>query len=156
MADAKTSTVIGGGTVQGVVGARTVNIENFTFYAAAQLPAEPPRETEDAVPILPCPYPGLAYFSPQDSGLCFGRERAIARLAEAGRSTEPDRTGWRFRQRQVLGRSCRLGAPPQRARKLALHTFPNRRRARQQPLPVLSARSRTAVQRQLQPNASIR
>jgi hypothetical protein len=83
MADAETSTVIEGGTVQGVVGARTVNIENFTFYAAAQLPAEPPRETENQIAILPCPYPGLAYFSPADSGLFFGRGRAIARLEEA-------------------------------------------------------------------------
>jgi hypothetical protein len=83
MGDAKVSTVVEDGTVQGIVGAGTVNIENFTFNAAAQLPAEPPQDTEYQAAILPCPYPGLAYFSPQDSGLFFGRERTIARLEEA-------------------------------------------------------------------------
>src|SRR5262249_57297725 len=39
----------------------------------------------DAVgePITPCPYPGLAYFGPGDADLFFGRDAAIARLAEA-------------------------------------------------------------------------
>lgn len=83
MAEAKVRTTIEGGTTQGVVGAHTVNIENFTLYAAAQLPAQPPRDTEGQAAIPPCPYPGLAYFGPQDSGLFFGRERAIARLREA-------------------------------------------------------------------------
>jgi hypothetical protein len=41
-----------------------------------------PRKTgEGAIP--PCPYPGLAYFRPQDSALFFGRGAAITRLAAA-------------------------------------------------------------------------
>jgi hypothetical protein len=83
MAGATVNTAIEGGTVQGIVGAGTVHIENLTLYAAAQLPAEPPQENEDRAPIPPCPYPGLAYFGPQDRALFFGRERAIARLEEA-------------------------------------------------------------------------
>jgi WD40 repeat protein len=82
MASATVSTEIAGGTVQGIVGAHTVNIENFTLYAAAQLQTKPPRDTEDRVPAPHCPYPGLAYFGPQDSALFFGRERAIERLTE--------------------------------------------------------------------------
>ena len=36
-----------------------------------------------AEPIEPCPYPGLAYFGPNDADLFFGRDAAITRLAAA-------------------------------------------------------------------------
>jgi hypothetical protein len=71
-------TNIAGGVVQGVVGAESVCIVNLNFYGSA-LPAQPPQEVDKGT-IPPCPYPGLAYFGPQDSALFFGREAAIARL----------------------------------------------------------------------------
>jgi hypothetical protein len=72
-------TIITGGQFQGVAGAGMVNIENFTIY---NRPAEEPTPT-GAEPIPPCPYPGLAYFGPDDADLFFGRDGAVARLAEA-------------------------------------------------------------------------
>jgi hypothetical protein len=83
MAEAKLSTTIEQSTAQGVIGAESVYIANLTFYGGPQLPAQPPRDAGEHAAIPPCPYPGLAYFGPQDSGLFFGRERAIARLQEA-------------------------------------------------------------------------
>jgi WD40 repeat protein/TPR repeat protein len=67
------------GGVVGVAGAGYVHIENLTQYAAASTPAPAPA----AGPIPPCPYPGLAYFGPQDSGRFFGRETAIEALDRA-------------------------------------------------------------------------
>jgi WD40 repeat protein len=80
MTDHKIETTITGGQIQGVAGAGTVVIENFTIYnrAVEELAAAPSTE-----PIPPCPYPGLAYFGPGDADLFFGRDAAIARLAEA-------------------------------------------------------------------------
>jgi hypothetical protein len=72
---------IEGGTIQGVVGAGTVVIENL-YLPGSALPPKPPRKLEvDSIP--PCPYPGLAYFGPQDSDLFFGREKAITALEGA-------------------------------------------------------------------------
>jgi formylglycine-generating enzyme required for sulfatase activity len=73
-------TDIGGGVVQGVIGAQSVVIENLTFYSRAP---EEPAQTAGTEPIGPCPYPGLAYFGPNDADLFFGRDAAITRLAEA-------------------------------------------------------------------------
>jgi energy-coupling factor transporter ATP-binding protein EcfA2 len=81
MTGAEINTTVEGGTVQGIVGARSVVIENLTFYGSA-LPAQPPQQIDDAT-IPPCPYPGLEYFGPQDSALFFGRDTAIARLTAA-------------------------------------------------------------------------
>jgi hypothetical protein len=65
--------------IQGVAG--TVFIENLTIYNRA---VEEPAVTDTAgEPIAPCPYPGLAYFGPEDADLFYGRDAAIARLAEA-------------------------------------------------------------------------
>src|SRR3979409_2422299 len=74
-------TDVGGGVVQGFVGTESVRIENLNFYGTA-LPGQPPQDV-DAGAIPPCPYPGLAYFGPQDSALFFGRNAAIARLEAA-------------------------------------------------------------------------
>src|SRR5271165_5092932 len=80
MTDATVETTVTGGQIQGVAGAGTVVIENFTIYNRS---VEEPAVT-DAVgeQIAPCPYPGLAYFGPGDADLFFGRDEAIARLAE--------------------------------------------------------------------------
>lgn len=83
---AEIKTSVNGGIVQGVVGAQSVVIENLTFYGSA-LPTHPPLEIKDGG-LPPCPYPGLAYFGPQDGALFFGRDAAITRLETAvGRST---------------------------------------------------------------------
>jgi formylglycine-generating enzyme required for sulfatase activity len=70
-----------GGTVQGIVGAQQVVIENLHFYGSA-LPAAPPEGIDDGT-IAPCPYPGLAYYGPQDGGMFFGRDKAVAALEAA-------------------------------------------------------------------------
>jgi WD40 repeat protein len=78
--DQKVETTITGGHIQGIAGAGSVVIENFTIInrGAEAVAAEPGTEA-----IPPCPYPGLAYFGPNDAGLFFGRDAAIARLSEA-------------------------------------------------------------------------
>ena len=81
MSEPKIETTITGGQIQGVAGAGTVVIENFTIYNRAV--EEPAAADTSAEPISPCPYPGLAYFGPGDAELFFGRDAAIARLAEA-------------------------------------------------------------------------
>jgi hypothetical protein len=68
---------VSGGSV-GVVGAQVVRIENL--YVGAGAPTEPAKP---AGPIPPCPYPGLAYFGPEDASRFFGREQAILALITA-------------------------------------------------------------------------
>src|SRR5882757_8813613 len=79
MANPTVDVKVSGGQIQGVAGAGSVVIENFTIYNRA---AEEPAAT-DAGRSPPCPYPGLAYFGPSDAELFFGRDAAITRLAEA-------------------------------------------------------------------------
>ena len=81
MTDATVETTVTGGQIQGVAGAGTVHIENFTIYNRSV--EEPAAADATGEPIPPCPYPGLAYFGPGDADLFFGRDAAIARLAEA-------------------------------------------------------------------------
>ena len=81
MTNGSIETTISGGRIQGVAGAGTVHIENFTIYNRAV--EEPAAADAALIPIAPCPYPGLAYFGPGDADLFFGRDTAIARLAEA-------------------------------------------------------------------------
>jgi WD40 repeat protein len=81
MTDQKVATTITGGQIQGVAGAGSVVIENFTIINRSA--EEPTAPIAGAEPIPPCPYPGLAYFGPNDSNLFFGRDAAIARLTEA-------------------------------------------------------------------------
>jgi hypothetical protein len=81
MTNGTIETTITGGQVQGVAGAGTVHIENFTIFNRV---VEEPAATDAAVgSIALCPYPGLAYFGPEDADLFFGRDAAIARLAES-------------------------------------------------------------------------
>jgi|GEM_PF-816095 len=70
-----------GGQIQGVAGAGSVVIENFTIYNRA--PEEPDAHAADGEPIGPCPYPGLDYFGPDDAARFFGRDAAIDRLTTA-------------------------------------------------------------------------
>jgi ABC-type multidrug transport system fused ATPase/permease subunit len=58
-----------------IVGRDKITIYNY-FYSAL----EPAAGSED---IGACPYPGLAYFGPNDATLFFGRDAAIDRLTEA-------------------------------------------------------------------------
>jgi len=81
MTDATVETTVTGGQIQGVVGAGTVVIENFTIYNRAV--EEPAIADAVGTPIVPCPYPGLTYFGPGDAHQFFGRDAAITRLAEA-------------------------------------------------------------------------
>ena len=81
MADAKVETTISGGEIHGIAGAGSVVIENFTIYNRAPEPVAP--ADTGAEPIPPCPFPGLAYFGPDDADLFFGRDAAIDRLVEA-------------------------------------------------------------------------
>ncbi len=81
MTNGTIETTITGGRIQGVAGAGTVHIENFTIYN--RVVEEPAAADAAAGPIARCPYPGLAYFGPEHADLFFGRDAAIARLAEA-------------------------------------------------------------------------
>ena len=84
MSDARIETTISGGQIQGVAGAGSVIIENFTAITIYNRAIEEPAVIDAAgEPIAPCPYPGLAYFGPGEAELFFGRDAAIARLAEA-------------------------------------------------------------------------
>jgi hypothetical protein len=71
------TSVVSGGAI-GVAGAQVVRIENL--YVGAGAPTEPEKP---AGPIPPCPYPGLAYFGPEDASRFFGREQAISALVAA-------------------------------------------------------------------------
>jgi len=83
MTEPTVGVTVSGGQVQGIAGAGSVVIENFTIYnRAAEEPATP-ATAADTEPIAPCPYPGLAYFGPDDADRFFGRDAAITRLAEA-------------------------------------------------------------------------
>jgi hypothetical protein len=68
---------VSGGAV-GIASAQVVRIENL--YVGA---AEPIELVKPAGPIPLCPYPGLAYFGPQDAARFFGREQGIRALAKA-------------------------------------------------------------------------
>ncbi len=78
MSDTSINATVQTGGVAGVAGASFVHIENLTQCAAA-----PPPAPLAVGPIPPCPYPGLAYFGPQDSTRFFGREKAIEALESA-------------------------------------------------------------------------
>jgi len=69
------ATVSGGAA--GLVGVRFARIENLYVGAAV------PTAAAATGPIPPCPYPGLAYFGPQDASRFFGREQATQALVAA-------------------------------------------------------------------------
>ena len=77
MNEASINATVNGGAV-GVAGAQVVRIENLYVGAVAALSSEKPIGS-----IPSCPYPGLAYFGPQDASRFFGREQAIEALVAA-------------------------------------------------------------------------
>jgi hypothetical protein len=77
MNEAAVTAAVSGGAV-GVAGAQVVRIENL--YVGAPAGTEP---SKPAGPIPPCPYPGLAYFGPQDAPRFFSRDKAIEALVDA-------------------------------------------------------------------------
>jgi WD40 repeat protein/energy-coupling factor transporter ATP-binding protein EcfA2 len=77
MNDTSISAAVSGGAV-GVAGAQVVRIENLYVGTAASTELVKP-----AGPIPLCPYPGLAYFGPEDASRFFGREQAISALVAA-------------------------------------------------------------------------
>ena len=87
MNETSITTTVENGAVVGVAGAETVTVEQQTNIGTivlnlatgiARAPAPEPTG-----PIPPCPYPGLAYFGPQDAARFFGREQAIQALVSA-------------------------------------------------------------------------
>ena len=86
MSETSINTTVENGAVVGVAGAerlpsnsRQTSEPSFsTLQLASQSPAPEPTG-----PIPPCPYPGLAYFGPQDATRFFGREKAIQALIGA-------------------------------------------------------------------------
>ncbi len=76
MSETSINATVSGGGAAGVLGARDVHIENLYVGAVTATPPVPG-------PIPPCPYPGLAYFGPQDAARFFGREQAIQALITA-------------------------------------------------------------------------
>jgi hypothetical protein len=69
-------------TVQGFGVAQEVHIGTFVInnYSGPPPPAKP---TDITKAIAPCPYPGLAYFGPDDAQQFFGRDKAIEKLSAA-------------------------------------------------------------------------
>jgi hypothetical protein len=86
MNETSINAVVSGGAV-GVAGAETVTVEQQTVIGTLVLNLPTGiRGAPTAQPTGPmpaCPYPGLAYFRPQDGSRFFGRDKAIAALVDA-------------------------------------------------------------------------
>jgi formylglycine-generating enzyme required for sulfatase activity len=80
MTEPVASTAISGGTQTGIIGAASVTATQIIINNYPASVAEP---ASDAGEIGPCPYPGLAYFGPNDADRFFGRDEAIGKLATA-------------------------------------------------------------------------
>jgi hypothetical protein len=79
------------GQIIGPVGNQSVVIENFVVYAHG--PEKPSGESDVSKPIAPSPYPGLAYFGPDDTAWFFGRDEAVQKLTAAV-TRQSDGSGW--------------------------------------------------------------
>jgi WD domain, G-beta repeat len=77
-----TGTTIHGGSQTGLIGVGTVTATSIIINNYAE-PRPPADQTATSKEIAPCPYPGLAYFGPDDAKLFFGRDEAIGKLATA-------------------------------------------------------------------------
>jgi signal transduction histidine kinase len=73
-------TEISGGTQSGIIGAAAITAAQIIINNHPPPVAEP---LAGAGTIGPCPYPGLAYFGPNDADRFFGRDEAIGKLMEA-------------------------------------------------------------------------
>jgi hypothetical protein len=80
MADPGVETKIAGGSQTGIIGVRSVSAGSIVINNYPGASPEPVAAREE---IGACPYPGLAYFEPNDAARFFGRDAAIDRLAEA-------------------------------------------------------------------------
>jgi energy-coupling factor transporter ATP-binding protein EcfA2 len=78
--DAAVNVKVSGGAV-GIAGAQEAHVGSQTFINNFYGPA--PRTEIAKRDIPPCPYPGLAYFGPDDASRFFGREQAIQGLVTA-------------------------------------------------------------------------
>jgi hypothetical protein len=85
--DALITANVSGSTV-GVAGAQDVRIGSQTFISNFYTATPQAEIAKSTGPVPPCPYPGLAYFGPNDTSRFFGREQAIKalQLAVAKRS----------------------------------------------------------------------
>jgi pSer/pThr/pTyr-binding forkhead associated (FHA) protein/energy-coupling factor transporter ATP-binding protein EcfA2 len=70
------------GVQQGIVGAGVVYVGTLNFSSPSN-PAVAEQAGDDGAPAPPCPYPGLAYFGPEEADRFYGRDAVIERLAEA-------------------------------------------------------------------------
>ena len=103
-----------------------MRIETFVInnYSGFPPPAEP-NDTTKA--IVPCPYPGLAYFGPDDAERFFGRDEAIEKLSAAVTRQSLTALGRRLRE---MTRSARLMLRSlHQALLLSVRTFSGRRHA---------------------------
>jgi hypothetical protein len=73
---------VSGGAV-GAAGAENVRIGSQTFISNFYSATPQAEIAKPSGPIPPCPYPGLAYFGPNDALRFFGREQAIQALVTA-------------------------------------------------------------------------
>jgi hypothetical protein len=80
MTEPAVSTAISGGTQSGIIGAATVTAGQIIINNHPPPLAEPAAV---AGAIGTCPYPGLAYFGPNDADRFFGRDEAIGKLVAA-------------------------------------------------------------------------
>jgi WD40 repeat protein len=75
-------TTIHGGSQTGLIGVGAVTAASIVINNYADL-RPPTEQTDTAKAVVPCPYPGLAYFGPGDAELFFGRDEAVDKLLKA-------------------------------------------------------------------------
>jgi hypothetical protein len=80
MPEPAVGTAISGGTQSGIIGAATVTAAQIIIN---NYPTHVTEPAAAAGVIGPCPYPGLAYFGPNEADRFFGRDEAIAKLVAA-------------------------------------------------------------------------
>ena len=117
------------GGAAGLVGGRVAHIENLTYAVALRT-----RGGRQDRSLPPCPYPGLAYFGPHDAARFFGRETGDPGSRSGRRQTQLHCARRGIGQRQIVCRSGRSRAEARRPRRLAFDLFPDRDRARQEPV----------------------
>jgi hypothetical protein len=74
---------IDGGSQSGIIGAAVVTGNTITIYNYSPPVPAPTAPIDGPEDIPRCPYPGLAYFGPNDSARFFGRDKTIAQLTSA-------------------------------------------------------------------------
>jgi hypothetical protein len=82
MTEPRVTTSISGGRQAGIIGAANVTANAMTFIIH-NYDDSTPKPATAAEAMEPCPYPGLAYFGPNDADRFFGRDEAIDKLLTA-------------------------------------------------------------------------